>query len=109
MSVSVDERTGTDVTSEDEDELSGWFCIKTNPFPCPNPECGMIVNYCTAMHKIIIWPRKDDPDMLDVAQDCLEVGRNPHIIEYEQAMGEAITYDALMHSGRGRVHGFHVE
>jgi hypothetical protein len=69
-------------------DYSGWFCIATAPWPCPAPG----------------WPRKDDHDMLEIANDAQRLGRAPRVVEYELALGPCIPYDAWARMG-GPVHG----
>ena len=39
--VDVDETTEI---SDDEDHASGWFCISTNPYPCPASGCPFVAD-----------------------------------------------------------------
>ncbi len=63
-------------------DYDGWYCIRTDPFPCPALGCTFIANYQTAAHLIVVWPRIDDPALLATARDARDVGRNPRICEY---------------------------
>jgi hypothetical protein len=85
--------TGFDVEAQtpDDDELSGFWCVATDPFPCP-AGCLFIANHMTVFHLILVWPEKDDPNLLRHANHAKEVGRNPRIVEYEPSMGRAINY-----------------
>lgn len=92
---------GTDVetsTGDTDSDLSDWYCIRTDPFPAP--ECGCNVEHVTApviiagrrFHMIVIWPERDHPTILEVAQQCKSAGRNPRIIECDVKEHETITY-----------------
>ncbi|MGB8004940.1 MAG: hypothetical protein WCF27_11860 [Gaiellaceae bacterium] len=83
---------------------SGWFCVRTNPFPCPAPGCGFVAGFMTAAHLILVWERQDDPNLLHHAQRAKEVGRNPRIQEYEASFGPSASYYAWEAAG-GPVHG----
>jgi hypothetical protein len=83
---------------------SGWFCVRTNPFPCPAPGCGFVAGFMTAAHLILVWEQQDDPNLLHHAQRAKEVGRNPRIQEYEGSFGPSASYYAWEAAG-GPVHG----
>jgi hypothetical protein len=92
--------TTTDVEGTNSDELSGWYCIKTDPWPCPAEGCSFVAKHLTAVHKIVVWPSLDDRDLLTNARNAREVGRNPKIVEYERSMGPAVTFDAWVSAGK---------
>jgi hypothetical protein len=83
---------------------SGWFCVRTNPFPCPAAGCTFVAGFMTAAHLILVWERSDDPNLLHHAQRAKEVGRNPRIQEYELSFGPSASYYAWEAAG-GPVHG----
>ena len=83
---------------------SGWFCVRTDPFPCPAPGCTFVAVFMTAAHLILVWEQRDDPNLLHHAQRAKEVGRNPHIDEYELSFGPSASYYAWEAAG-GPVHG----
>jgi hypothetical protein len=87
------------------DDLTGWFCVATDPFPCPAPGCPFVARYMTASHLILVWPRDTDPDLLAQAVRAREAGRNPKVREYERSMGNCIAWDAWVARG-GPVHAF---
>jgi hypothetical protein len=97
----VDEELWTDDTGSDH---SGWFCVATNPFPCPAPGCTFVAEFMTAVHLILVWQERDDPNLLRHAQRAKEVGRNPRVISYEPSFGPSASYYAWEASGRP-VHG----
>jgi hypothetical protein len=101
--VDVDERIATN--DNDADDLSGWFAIATDPFPCPAEGCPFIARFMTASHLILVWPRDDDPDLLAQAVRARDAGRNPRIVEYEHSMGRAISWD-LWNAQGCRVHAY---
>ena len=98
---------------EEEEELwaddgdadhGGWFCVRTDPFPCPAAGCGFVARYMTAAHLILVWQERDDPNLLHHAQRAQDVGRNPRIVGYEESFGPSASYYAWEAAGRP-VHG----
>jgi len=85
--IDIDEEVDAGDSGED---YSGWWCIETGPWPCG--ACGWVANHATAMHLIVVFPEKDDPQLLDLANECKEIGRDPKIVEYEISFGPAISY-----------------
>ena len=96
-----DEELWTDDTDEDH---SGWSCVATNPFPCPAAGCTFVAEFMTAAHLIMVWQRRDDPNLLRHAQRAKEVGRNPRVVAYQASFGPSASYYAWEASGRP-VHG----
>jgi hypothetical protein len=88
----------------DGDDHSGWFCVRTNPFPCPAAGCSFVAGFMTAAHLILVWEQRDDPNLLHHAQRAKEVGRNPRIEAYELSFGPSASYYAWEAAG-GPVHG----
>jgi hypothetical protein len=102
-------RTSFDVDVEtrrdDEDaDYSGWWCVQTDPWPCPAPGCDVVQSFMTAAHLIVVWPRRDDIELLNAAHDAQQFRRNPKIVEYEPDFGRCIPYDVWLRIGRP-VHG----
>ena len=91
-------------TDEGGDDHSGWFCVRTDPFPCPAESCSFVANFMTAAHLVLVWQERDDPNLLWHAQRAKEVGRNPHVVAYEQSFGPSASYYAWEAAGRP-VHG----
>ena len=91
-------------TDEGGDDHSGWFCVRTNPFPCPAESCSFVANFMTAAHLVLVWQERDDPNLLWHAQRAKDVGRNPHVVAYEQSFGPSASYYAWEAAGRP-VHG----
>ncbi|HUJ56794.1 MAG TPA: hypothetical protein VLW49_12480 [Gaiellaceae bacterium] len=89
---------------EDGSEHIGWFCVRTDPFPCPAPGCVFVAEFMTAAHLVLVWEERDDPNLLRHAQRAKEVGRNPRVIEYESGFGPSASYYAWEAAGRP-VHG----
>ena len=83
---------------------TGWFCVRTDPFPCPAESCPFVANFMTAAHLVLVWQERDDPNLLRHAQRAKEVGRNPHVIGYESSFGPSASYYAWEAAGRP-VHG----
>lgn len=95
-------------TDDDAADHSGWFCVRTDPFPCPAPGCPFVADFMTAAHLILVWEQRDDPNLLRHAGRAKEVGRNPRITEYEQSFGPSASYYAWEAAG-GPVHGVRVQ
>ena len=87
-----------------DDDHSGWFCVRTNRFPCPAAGCTFIAEYMTAAHLILVWEERDDPNLLWHAQRAKDVGRNPRVVPYERPFGPSASYYAWEAAGRP-VHG----
>src|SRR5919197_6751335 len=83
---------------------SGWFCIATNPFPCPAAGCSFVANHMTAAHLVLVWEERDDPNLLRHAQIAKDVGRNPRIVTYDSSFGPSASYYAWIAAGKP-VHG----
>jgi hypothetical protein len=91
-------------TDEGGDDHSGWFCVRTDPFPCPAESCSFVANFMTAAHLVLVWQERDDPNLLWHAQRAKEVGRNPHVVAYVPSFGPSASYYAWEAAGRP-VHG----
>jgi hypothetical protein len=89
---------------EGAEDHAGWFCVRTDPFPCPASGCVFVANFMTAAHLILVWEQRDDPNLLRHAQRAKEVGRNPRVTEYERAFGPSASYYAWEAAGQP-VHG----
>jgi len=89
---------------DDGADRSGWFCVRTNPFPCPAWGCSFVAEFMTAAHLILVWETRDDPNLLHHAQRAKEVGRNPRIEAYDTSFGPSASYYAWEAAG-GPVHG----
>ena len=97
----VEEDLWTDDTGAD---YSGWFCVATDPFPCPAAGCTYVAEFMTAAHLILVWQQSDDPNLLRHAQRAKEVGRNPRVVRYESSFGPCASYYLWEAAGRP-VHG----
>jgi hypothetical protein len=95
---------GEELWSEDGGDHAGWFCVRTNPFPCPAPGCSFVAEFMTAAHLVLVWEERDDPNLLRHAQRAKEVGRNPRVVTYETGYGPSASYYAWEAAGRP-VHG----
>jgi hypothetical protein len=100
-----EEQLWTDDTDADH---SGWFCVATDPFPCPASGCSFVAHFMTAVHLVLVWEQRDDPNLLRHAERAKEVGRNPRVVEYETAFGPSASYYAWEAAGRP-VHGIRDE
>jgi hypothetical protein len=85
-------------------DYTGWFCVRTDPFPCPAPACTFVADFMTAAHLVLVWEERDDPNLLWHAQRAMEVGRNPRVVPYESSFGPSASYYAWEAAGRP-VHG----
>ena len=101
----AEEELWTDDSSEDH---AGWFCVATDPFPCPADGCLFVALFMTATHLILVWERNDDPNLLRHAQRAKDVGRNPRVVVYEPSFGPSASYYAWEAAGRP-VHGIRKE
>ena len=88
----------------DGDDHEGWFCVRTDPFPCPAPDCSFVAEFMTAAHLVLVWEERDDPNLLRHAQRAVEVGRNPRVVAYESGYGPSASCYAWEAAGRP-VHG----
>ena len=68
---------------DDADDHTGWWCVRTDPFPCPADGCSFVAEFMTAAHLVLVWQERDDPNLLWHAQRAKEVGRNPRVVSYE--------------------------
>jgi len=84
----------------DAEDHEGWFCVATDPFPCPADGCTFVARFMTAVHVILVWQQRDDPNLLRHAQRAKEVGRNPHVVSYEVEFGPSASYYAWEAAGR---------
>lgn len=91
-------------SGEAEGDHAGWFCVRTDPFPCPAAGCSFVAEFMTAAHLILVWQESDDPNLLRHAHRAKEVGRNPRVTEYEPGFGPSASYYAWEAAGRP-VHG----
>jgi hypothetical protein len=83
-----------------DDDRSGWFCVRTDPFRCPATGCPFVADFMTAAHLVLVWEERDDPNLLWHAQRAKEVGRNPRIVPYESTFGPSASYYAWEAAGR---------
>lgn len=83
---------------------TGWWCVRTEPFPCPAAGCTFVAEFMTAAHLVLVWQERDDPNLLWHAQRAKDVGRNPRIVAFETAFGPSASYYAWEAAGRP-VHG----
>jgi hypothetical protein len=98
------EDVNEDLWREDDGDHDGWFCVQTNPFPCPAEGCPFVAVFMTAAHLVLVWEERDDPNLLWHAQRAKEAGRNPRVVSYEAAFGPSASYYAWEAAGRP-VHG----
>jgi hypothetical protein len=87
-------------TDDDEADHAGWFCVATDPFPCPADGCSFVAEFMTAAHLILVWEERDDPNLLRHAERAKQVGRNPRVTAYERTFGPSASYYAWEAAGR---------
>ncbi len=104
----IDELVVEELWREDGGDHAGWYCVETDPFPCPAEGCSFVAEYMTAVHLILVWEERDDPNLLRHAQRAKEVGRNPTVVEYDSGFGPSASYYAWEAAGRP-VHGIRPE
>jgi hypothetical protein len=95
-------------TEEGGADHAGWYCVETDPFPCPAQGCSFVAQHMTAAHLILVWEEQDDPNLLRHAQRAKDVGRNPAIVQYAPGLGPSASYYAWEAAGRP-VHGIRAE
>src|SRR5438093_13570771 len=73
-------------------EHAGWFCVSTDPSPCPAAGCDFVAEFMTAAHLVLVWEERDDPNLLRHAERAKQVGRNPRVVEYQHSFGPSASY-----------------
>src|SRR3954452_12901607 len=91
-------------SGDDDADHSGWFCVSTDPFPCPAAGCTFVAQFMTAAHLILVWQAKYYPNLLRHAERAKQVQRNPRVVTYESSFGPSVSYYAGGAGGRP-VHG----
>jgi hypothetical protein len=102
--VLAEEGVAEELWRDEDADRSGWFCVATAPFPCPAAGCDFVAEFMTAVHLILVWQQRDDPNLLRHAQRAKEVGRDPRVVEYQASFGPSASYYAWIAAGRP-VHG----
>ena len=85
---------------DENGDHDGWFCVRTDPFPCPASGCSFIAEFMTAAHLILVWETTDDPNLLKHAARARDVGRNPRVTGYRSEFGPSASYYAWVAAGR---------
>ena len=93
-----------DLWQDDNADHDGWFCVRTDPFPCPASGCTFVAEFMTAAHLVLVWEQLDDPNLLRHAARARDVGRNPRVVGYVPDFGPSASYYAWVAAGRP-VHG----
>jgi hypothetical protein len=88
----------------EDGDREGWWCVRTDPFPCPASGCTFVAEFMTAAHLILVWQEQDDPNLLKHAARARDVGRNPRVVGYRSEYGASASYYAWIAAGRP-VHG----
>lgn len=87
-------------TDDSGTDYTGWYCVRTNPWPCPADGCTFVAMFLTAAHLVIVWPEGDDPSLLRHCAIARDVGRNPKVEVYEASFGPACSYYQWEAAGR---------
>ena len=87
-------------TDDDVADHTSWFCVATDPFPCPAAGCVFVAEFMTAAHLILVWELRDDPNLLRHAERAKQVGRNPRVTSYVRSFGPSASYYAWEAAGR---------
>ena len=97
----------------DLDALDSWWCVRTRPWPCPAQGCDFVALFLTAIHRVVVWPAKDDLALLRRCDEAQQLDREPKVVRYQEEFGPALSWDAWQTLG-GPVHalarkppGFH--
>jgi hypothetical protein len=91
------------VTTDDNEDYTGWFCVKTEPYICA---CGkFIAKFFTYCHIILVWPDVDDNHMLTMCTVAKEHGRDPKVIPFKNEYGKCISYYQAISNPNIRAHG----
>lgn len=81
----------TQRSNSDLDEFyEEWYCIRVERYYCYH--CSMEFDYLHNNRKILVWPERDDPQMLDIAQKAKDKTGIAQIVEYETSLGPCISY-----------------
>jgi len=40
---------------DDAGDHAGWWCVRTDPFPCPANGCTFVAEFMTAAHPVLVW------------------------------------------------------
>lgn len=78
----------------------GWYCLATLPWSCSADGCTFVAEFVTAAHLIVVWPERDDPELLNTAAIAQKHGRDPRVVEYLPEFGPCIPYDRWQQLGR---------
>lgn len=94
----LDQFVETNLDYSDE-KFDNYWCINIKPFICNG--CGHIIAYAQCGdHFIIIWEKKDDDNLIDIAAN-LQVNSDydPHVVRYKRFLGPCIEYYAAIELG----------
>ena len=69
-----------DLWQDESGGHEGWYCVRTDPFPCPASGCTFVAEFMTAAHLVLVWEQVDDPNLLRHAARARDVGRNPRVV-----------------------------
>ena len=93
---------------DDSADRDGWFCVRTDPFPCP--AAGLHVRRDVhdrgAPDPLLAGERRPEPAASRAR--ARDVGRNPRIVGYQSDYGPSASYYAWIAAGRP-VHGIRAQ
>lgn len=84
----IDEISISDLTDEDD-----WYCLLTNLF-CSRHITGY--THCHETGEIIVWPERDDPNILRIAAKAKDYGCSAAILQYEKSIGPCVSFYELV-------------
>ena len=86
------------------DDDRGWYCVRTDPFPCPAEGCSFVADFMAIMaHLVLVWEERDDLN-LPLARAACEGGRKEPSGRRVRARLRAQRF-VLRLGGRGRPYG----
>lgn len=90
------DRPGTRDRVDDggSDGISGWFCIRRDPFRCGGCD-QLVAHHDDSYHRIVVYPAENDPNMLWKVDEMDERGQHPKVVEYERALGDSVSFYEL--------------
>ncbi len=84
-------------TDESGTDYTGWYCVRTNPWPCPADGCVFVAHFLTAAHLVILWPEADDPNLLRQLEGTRDQLQHRFDALAEELRGYWDEWDSLAH------------
>jgi hypothetical protein len=82
---------------ERERNFTGWYAV-THPDGCP---CGRDMDYLrVGMYRphagsILVWPARDDPNLLKVIEGYARERLKSTVVDYEHSMGPCVSWYSI--------------